>query len=124
MLFHFLCTLTTRMFEITCFISLCRDKAVLLSVMMFSLYTAIDIGFNDIYSVWAKTSPHLGTAPLASHQHTCIQFIVYVGGLGLSLNVIGITLTVSSALLLPIGLVIFPLVSVYNDSIPYIPCTR
>ena len=43
-----------------------RDKPTLLSVLVFSVFSAIDIGFNEIYSVWAKTSPHLGILTLYS----------------------------------------------------------
>ncbi|XP_064400483.1 uncharacterized protein LOC135346700 isoform X4 [Halichondria panicea] len=72
-----------------CVLVLC-DRATGLSILVYVLFSSVDVSFNDIYSIWAKTSPHLG-------------------GLGLSLNEIGVTLTISGVAIVPSSLILFPL---------------
>ena len=37
-----------------------RNKSVSLSLICYAAFSSIDFAFNEIYSVWAKTSPRLG----------------------------------------------------------------
>ena len=38
-----------------------RDKSTFLSLLVYAVFSAMELGFGEIYPVWAKTSPHLGT---------------------------------------------------------------
>ncbi|XP_064400477.1 uncharacterized protein LOC135346696 [Halichondria panicea] len=66
------------------------DRNVSLSLLMYCTFSFALIGWNEVFPVWAKTSPHLG-------------------GLGFSLREIGLALTIDGVVFLPFSLFLYPL---------------
>lgn len=83
---------------------------------MYCIFSFAVIGFDEVYSLWAATSPHYGWSwllsalyRLALHNYVCTCY--NIGGLGFTLYQIGISLSAAGTLMLPTNLFIFPLVS-------------
>jgi len=65
---------------------------VILASLLYAVFSFALIGHNEVFPVWAKASPHLG-------------------GLGFSLQEIGLALTIAGVLFLPFSIFLYPLVS-------------
>ena len=102
-----MCCLTINLF-------LCSSRGTSLSLFIYCIFSFGVIGMDEVYSLWAFTSPHHGNQSQVKFTTHIISFSPpppHSGGLGFSLYQIGISLSVAGTLMPPTSLFLFPLVS-------------
>ena len=85
-----------------------REKDTRNALFIYSIYSFIIIGFDDLFSLWTATPRYQGTWwSIVSN----VMILLNLGGLGFSLHNIGISLTAVGIMLLPLSFFLFLLVS-------------